>query len=448
MRKRHPKAWRQAHQRLYEYYKALPEKELPDTPEEMEPLVAAIAHGCSAGLCQQAFDEIYWKRIQRQEERYLIYTHGAYGIDIMSLVHFFEITWTKPSVKLDERAQITVLNNSGFALRAVGRLYEAMEPLRTGLEEPWVQKFLCMATISACNLSHLNINLGNFKVAQKISDFAVRNSKTYPEKIWDTASLTTLGDSLHQVGKLDAAKDCFLEAEKIHIQRYDGVRILHAMQEYRFCNLLCSLGDYCGAEKRAIELLKLGFNQKSLLYRALTFLSLGITSQIDKLKNTDHAVDLLRQASHDEFLPHGLLARSALLIKQSNFDAALTDLKEVHEIAAHSNMLPHLTDSHLEAARLSLAMGGTIERIILDKTAENAPVIAKDHIKIASRLIDKTGYDRRKPDLALVRARLAIARGEQEEARCQLDIASGYVDEGWKIHEVELAELTKMLLKI
>ncbi|SKA69228.1 NB-ARC domain-containing protein, partial [Thiothrix eikelboomii] len=57
-----PQVWQQAHERLYEYYKALPEKEFPDTLEEMQPLFSAVAHGCAAGLHQQALDEVYWPR--------------------------------------------------------------------------------------------------------------------------------------------------------------------------------------------------------------------------------------------------------------------------------------------------------------------------------------------------------------------------------------------------
>ncbi|MCP4691102.1 MAG: hypothetical protein GY859_23840, partial [Desulfobacterales bacterium] len=58
LRDRHPKAWKEAHGRLYEYYKGLPEKELPDTLEEMEPLFAAVAHGCQAGRHQEALYDV------------------------------------------------------------------------------------------------------------------------------------------------------------------------------------------------------------------------------------------------------------------------------------------------------------------------------------------------------------------------------------------------------
>jgi hypothetical protein len=50
LKAKNPKAWQEAHSRLYDYYKNVPEKELPDTLEEMEPLFAAVAHGCQAEL--------------------------------------------------------------------------------------------------------------------------------------------------------------------------------------------------------------------------------------------------------------------------------------------------------------------------------------------------------------------------------------------------------------
>jgi len=53
-----PDAWREAHHRLYEYYKSSA-KEFPDTLEEMAPLYAAVAHGCQAGRHREALDEVF-----------------------------------------------------------------------------------------------------------------------------------------------------------------------------------------------------------------------------------------------------------------------------------------------------------------------------------------------------------------------------------------------------
>ncbi len=72
-------AWREAHSRLYDYYKNLPEKEYPDTLAEMEPLFAAVAHGCIAGKYEESFVEIFLKKILRGGEYYVIHKIGAFG---------------------------------------------------------------------------------------------------------------------------------------------------------------------------------------------------------------------------------------------------------------------------------------------------------------------------------------------------------------------------------
>ena len=95
-----PDAWQAAHSKLYDYYKSLPSKEQPDTLEEMQPLFRAVAHGCAAGLHQQALDEVYWPRIQRSGEYYLPRKLGAFSDDLATLAHFFAIPWHTPAAGL------------------------------------------------------------------------------------------------------------------------------------------------------------------------------------------------------------------------------------------------------------------------------------------------------------------------------------------------------------
>jgi hypothetical protein len=74
-REQNPAGWKEAHQRLYHYFKDLPEKELPDTLSEMEPLFAAVAHGCKAGLHVGAWNDVFWKRINRKDEGFIHKKH-------------------------------------------------------------------------------------------------------------------------------------------------------------------------------------------------------------------------------------------------------------------------------------------------------------------------------------------------------------------------------------
>jgi hypothetical protein len=133
LREKAPGAWRSAHSRLYEYFKNLPEKELPDTLEEMEPLFMAVAHGCRSDVFQEVHD-MFYERIRRKDEQFSYHKLGAFGSDLAALSNFFEKTWDKISPSLNEMWQAVTLSWAGFGLRALGRLREAAQPMQAGLE--------------------------------------------------------------------------------------------------------------------------------------------------------------------------------------------------------------------------------------------------------------------------------------------------------------------------
>ncbi len=75
VRREQEKAWREGNRRLYEHLKGIA-KPLPKTVGEMEPLYAAVAHGCRAGKADEARIEILADAhpsreggVQRQEAR-------------------------------------------------------------------------------------------------------------------------------------------------------------------------------------------------------------------------------------------------------------------------------------------------------------------------------------------------------------------------------------------
>jgi hypothetical protein len=98
----------------------------------------------------------------------------------------------------------------------------------------------------------------------------------------------------------------------------------------------------------------------------------------------NQAVDGLREAGVEDYLPRGLLARAACRRWAAHFPAAEQDLRECEEIAWRGGMRLHLIDCHLEAARLALAAG----KAVLAHTAE-------EHLAAAEDGIVKTGYKRR-----------------------------------------------------
>ncbi|MEZ5476439.1 MAG: hypothetical protein R3E95_02780 [Thiolinea sp.] len=82
-------------------------KELPDSLEEMRPLFSAVAHGCAAGLHQQVWDEVFWKRIQR-EDYYLWQNLGAFSDNLAILAHFL-ISMAKTILRQSDDRQARVI---------------------------------------------------------------------------------------------------------------------------------------------------------------------------------------------------------------------------------------------------------------------------------------------------------------------------------------------------
>ena len=100
----------------------------------------------------------------------------------------------------------------------------------------------------------------------------------------------------------------------------------------------------------------------------------------------DQAVDGLRRAGQQEFLPLGLLARAALRRATGAHDRARADLDEALSIATRGGMRLHEADCHLEYARLCLATGET--------------EAAREHLARAKTMVAETGYHRRDGEVA------------------------------------------------
>ena len=108
----------------------------------------------------------------------------------------------------------------------------------------------------------------------------------------------------------------------------------------------------------------------------------------------NEALGGLRKSGHKDLIVYCLLARAGCfrwhlsLCIVSDQESALQDLEEANSIANRSGMRRYLVDCHLESVRLAL----TIDRLVLDKTVA-------EHITIAKRLIEETGYKRRIPEV-------------------------------------------------
>ena len=400
LKKNKPDAWKEAHSRLYEYYKKT--KEFPDTIEEMAPLYQAVAHGCEAGRHQEALIEVYLHRILRGNEHFNKHKLGAFGSELAVLSAFFDLLWSQPVAELSERYKALILNNAGFCLRALGRLTEAAQPMQAGLDADVSRKDWKNAAIAGSNLSILYLSIGNVASALDYEsvDLADRSGDAFQRM----ARRTNLADALHQAGRLPEAETAFQEAEEMQKEQQPEYPFLYSVRGFNYCDLLLSQGKYREVLSRAKKFFEWRIPSDSLLSIALDHLSMGRAHLLqtrqegknDFTKAGTHlnqAVDGLRNAGTQDQLPRGLLARAELYRVCAAFPEAQRDLKEAMTIAERGGMGLYQVDCHLEYARLYLAMG---------KKEEDA----RRNLDAAKEMIGEMGYHRRDTDVKEIEEKL------------------------------------------
>lgn len=385
LQKHKPKVWQQAHEKLYCHYKALPKKELPDTLEEMQPLFSAVAHGCSAGLHMQTILEVLWPRIRRKKQAYVIKTLGAYSDYITALSHFFEELWSVPVNGLSEVWEMEILNWAGFSLRALGRLPEADAPMQGNIKlairlENWLE-----AALGSNNYCELKLVTGDIKASIESG----RLGLTYVDRTNDdfqrTINRATFGNALHQAMAIDDAIRLFEEAELIQQKREPEYPRLYSLYGFRYCELLLDLNRISEVLERFEEFLKWRRPTDHLLRIASEHLVggrayLNMNNWTEAIYWLNIAVSDLRSAGHIWMLPFGVLSRASCFRNMQDYSAARLDLEEVFDISKQSKMRLHLSEYHLESAKLWLAEG------MFDNARRN--------IKAATDLIESTGYIR------------------------------------------------------
>ncbi len=151
---------------------------------------------------------------------------------------FFETPWSRVSPALTESGQAWLLNEAASTVRALGRLTEALEPMRAGLAMCVKQENGLEAAKHASNLSELELTLG--EVAGAVED--AEQSVTYADRSGDAfirmITRTTYADALHQAGRRAEAEGRFREAETLPAESQPSYPLLYSVQGFQYCDLL------------------------------------------------------------------------------------------------------------------------------------------------------------------------------------------------------------------
>jgi tetratricopeptide (TPR) repeat protein len=419
-----PEAFQAAHSRLFDYLcENTPHR--PDGLDGLAPLYEAVSHGCLAERHQEACDNVYFDRINRgggSDGFYSTKKLGAFGADLAAVVAFFDRSstgpWSQVSPNLTAADQAWLLSVAAFNLRALGRLTEALEPMRAGLEMAVQQKDWENAAIRASSLSEFKVTLG--RLPDALTD--ARQSITYADQSGDAfqrmARRTTAADALHQSGQRAEAGTLFADAERMQQEMQTQFDLLYSNRGFRYCDWLLdpaqraawqhllaseephSLTDSeqtaailacTEVERRAKYALNLVLNgSRNLLDVGLNNLTLArvglnqaiLTNPLPQpmldLPHVAAAVNGLRAAGAVEFLTDGLLTASLYHFVRGEHDLARKHLTEAQQIAERGPLPLFLADIHLHRARM---------------------FHDRDELAKAANLIRSLGYGRRYEEL-------------------------------------------------
>jgi tetratricopeptide (TPR) repeat protein len=431
LREEQPEAFRAAHSRLFDHLcGSTPDK--PDTLDGLQPLYQAVAHGCLAGRQQEACDKVYFDRILRgtgADGFYSTFKLGAVGADLAAVAAFFDEPWGNLSPNLTEGDQAWLLNEAAYSLRALGRLTEALQPMRAGLEMRVQQEAWKNAAISAGNLSELEVALGRLAEAEADARQAVALADRSGDAFDRMDHRTAAADALHQSGRRGEAGALFTEAERMQKERQPGFDLVYSLPGFRYCDWLLAPAERAAwrsllrapgappagqpqgqeghdatcaeVERRATTTLQWMVDYRMpLLEIALDHLTLaraGLVRAILAHPLPQPALDLphvaaavtgFRNAGRMDYLPKGLLTAALYHYARGEQEAARARLDEAQQVAERGPMPLYLADVHLHRARL-----------FRDRA----------ELALAAKLIRDLGYGRRFDELADAEAALAGA---------------------------------------
>ena len=246
LRGQHADVYREGHRRLYDclcgsvpYW--------PEGADGLQPLYQAVAHGCRAGLYEEARAKVYRDRILRgtgSDGFYSALKLGLIGSDLGAVACFFTVPWSRLAHELTENAQTWLLNEAACSLLALGRLIEALEPMHASLKICIEQKDWREATIRANNLCELELTLGDISCAVQDAERAVDFANSSRDAFQRMARHTTLADALHRAGRRMEAWEHFSKAEEIQAEDQPEYHYLYSVRIFHYCDLLLSAAEH------------------------------------------------------------------------------------------------------------------------------------------------------------------------------------------------------------
>jgi tetratricopeptide (TPR) repeat protein len=333
---------------------------------------------------------------------------GAAGADLGILAHFFTALWVTLVPGLPQNYQGMLFNEAAIRLRALGRLTEAVQPMRLAGESLTAQGDWKNAAAALKNYCELELARGETSAALAAGEQATTHADRTGIITLKISMRTVLADVLHQIGRRDDSLRLFKTAEAIQASHYPTYPNLGSMSGFQYCDILLSeaersiwrhllfnetirsrvpLEDIVRRARRSLRWTsKESGDQLSIAFDHITMARANLYKRPsdalalqEAITHVDSAVNVLRKMSRINYLPQALLIRSLLRFFSRHEQGCLEDLAQAWDISERGPMPLYQADILLYRARL-----------FRDRAA----------LAEARRLIEKHGYHRRDEELA------------------------------------------------
>jgi len=327
------------HKRIYKYFgEHAPQR--PETLEEMQPLFEQVYHGCAAGLYDEVYWDVYWEKIHKREEHFIIHKLGAWETDIALAEAFFpEGDLLQIPLVSDKSGQSWLFGVAGLALLSTGRPKEAEGPFLTGVEMDIETKDWENASVGYQNLAELRFRTADLVSALDSSKKALGLAERARSDRDIRDSKAFLGWILYLLGKTEKAEKEFSQADEIE-KKISGYR-LYGIGGVSNADFLISMGKINEAfelTRQNLEICKSNSwpDDISRCYRCLGAIERIKGNYKEAEGHLEEALEIARKVGMPFLEIEALFERSRLRLDMGKYEDAIGDAEQVLKICGRT----------------------------------------------------------------------------------------------------------------
>jgi tetratricopeptide (TPR) repeat protein len=371
---------KECHKKIYQYFGEIAKDE-PKTLEEMKPYFEQVYHGCSAGLYDEVLYDVYWEKIYRREERFIIHKLGAWETNLSLAKTFFPQGGLSKMPQVSKKeAQSWLLAAAGLALLSIGRPKEAEELLRRHNEIKIELKDWENASVGYRNLADLRFRMGKLESALNSAEEALKMAEKADDNIEIMKSKAYLGQILYLLGKSKEAEENFERADELAM-KISGYR-LYSIWGVFYADFLISAQRIDEASDLTQQNLKIvtqlhGINDISRCHRVLSAICRIKKDYKEAEEHLNTSIEIAKDVGMPYLEIEALIEVAKLYLEKKDIKSAIDTAEQILNLCKRTGFKLYEPDAELILSKAYL---------------KKAPQKSKHYAESASQKAKEMGY--------------------------------------------------------